>query len=203
MSNFTGRAALVPGAPYGSGKLYAFDGVYQIGAGNNGVAATVRMWGASIRRSVKIASLISRLTAAAAGGLFQVAIYRSDALTGDPTGPPIYTSASQSTAGAGIVAVAGVNKTLDPGFYWFATQVDATGAPATFVGSISVEPGAMQQGGVRTTANFLTNLGSFQGWSIAAPGGYGNWPTLTGNSNTDGLAEVFNQSIPIWGMLTA
>lgn len=202
MSNFTGRAALLAGTAYGSGKYHAFGGNFQIAAGNVGVAATVRLWGTPVRRSVKIASLISRLTTAGAGGFFQVAIYKADQQTNDPTGAPIYTSGSISTAAAGIVAAV-VNQTLDPGYYWIGTQVDAAGAASIFVGSVSVEPGIMQDAGVRTNVNFLTNLGSVQGYSKAAPGGYGNWPVLTGNSNTDGLAEVFNQSIPIWGALVA
>ena len=81
---------------------------------------------------ILITDIGARVVGAAAGGLFRIALYAHNPATGRPTGLPLAASGDLSTTTAAFVSTAVTPVMLQPGLYWAAIQVDATGATATF-----------------------------------------------------------------------
>lgn len=171
-------------APYGSGKYYYPDGRATAIAGIAAAAGTVRFLPGRIRKAVTISALCATITTAAAGGLFQVSVYAADPANGNPTGAPLVTIGSQSTTATGVIEAA-ASLTLQPALYWFAVQVDTTGAATVFLG---LSGGS----GFQTDAGSATSTGLGTAAPIAAmakTGTFGTWPTLTGNLTTDSIVQ--------------
>lgn len=194
---FTGRAAAPAAPPYASGRYYIADGLGRVTAGTAVTAATIYWTPGFIRRPVTIASLLARLTTLAAGGNVQFSLYAADPVTGYPTGAPLFTSASQSTAAAGVIEVAAA-LTLSPGLYWFALQCD--NSTAVFSTCDNGGFGYWVNIGTVATNNMLGVGSAVMGLSKA--GVFGTWPALTGNAANDGLAEQVNKP-PSWAFKVA
>lgn len=173
--------------PYSSGDYYLPDGAYTVGTGAAAAAGTLRMTPGYIRAPVTISSLTVRIGTAAASGLFQISVYAADPATNKPTGVPLYTSASQSTTSTGALEVTGMALSLPRGLYYFAVQVDATGATAVFNGVLLSGAAGAQLAGMPSNANLLT-ASMVPGFTKT--GTFGTWPTLTGNATTDSLSQA-------------
>jgi hypothetical protein len=174
--------------PYISGRYHAFDGAFAVSAGGAAAAGTLRIAPYMVRQAVTVASLIARVTTSAASGNFQLLIYDSDPTTGDPTGAPLYQSASQTTASVATIEVTGVSKTLIPGkVYWIGCQVDTNGAAAVFTAA-----GTADTFFARTVGNAAaTNSpSSSQLNCMTKTGTFNSPPTLTGNRTTDSFTET-------------
>jgi hypothetical protein len=199
---FVGGAAAAAATPYTSGSYFMPDGVFATFNGGAAAAGTLRLMPGLIRRPVTIASLLAKVTTVAAGGSFQVALYKSDPLTNKPTGAPLYVSASQSTAVAALIEIAGVNLTVPAGLYWLAVQVDVTGAAAGFLSfNVAPNPLTMPQLVGFTAAADLFSAAPRGGYTKA--GAFGVWPALTGNAATDGLAVDGTSATPAWAFKAA
>ena len=142
-----------------------------------------------IDRPVAINALGGRIQTVSASGNWQAAIYAADPTTKRPTGAALAATPSMATGAAASVNGA-VNVTLQPGFYWFASNCDNAVAIPTMISSAS--PVQAQLVGSPTQANdMLSNNGFISGLSVAQA--FGTWPDLTAASFT----EVVASSIPV------
>ena len=141
-----------------------------------------------VRSTITLNSLGLRVQTLSAGGNVQVAIYASNPATGLPTGFPLASTASMSTAAVGSVNAA-VSVQLTEGWYWFATNCDNAVAvfAATNVGNCYL--GWLMGSATQGTA--LASTQSFAGYNVAQT--FSTWPDLTPSSPT----EVTNASVPI------
>jgi len=177
-----------PEPPYASGRYHAFETEGNIGNGSAAAAGTLRLAPYSVRRSVVAASLLVRVSTAAASGNFQLLVYDSDPATNDPTGAPIYQSASQSTASVASIEITGVNLTLNPGkVYWIGAQVD--NATAAFTAQSTTNSFQTRLAGQTTMANAVSTS---QITCMTKAGTFNSPPTLTGNRTTDSFTETNN-----------
>lgn len=177
-----------PEPPYASGRYHAFEGESSVGNGSAAAAGTLRLVPYNVRRSVVAASLLVRVSTAAAGGNFQLLVYDSDPATNDPTGAPIYQSANQSTASVASIEISGVNLTLNPGkVYWIGVQVDTSGATAAFTMHSTANAVMTRLAGQTTAANAASVS---QLTCITKTGTFNSPPTLTGNRTTDSFTET-------------
>ncbi|HEY1605630.1 MAG TPA: hypothetical protein VGF77_08515 [Allosphingosinicella sp.] len=178
--------------PYSSGRYYLPDRSPNLpnAAGAVGVSGTLYMMPGSLRKAATIASFVANITTLAAGGNFQIAIYAADATTGLPTGAPLYTSASASTAATGAIETS-TGATLAAGDYWFCLQRD--NATVIFRSFVTTSLAPVQLVGASTG---LLALGAgAAGWTKT--GTFGTWPTLTGNQTTDGLTLATTAIVPM------
>lgn len=181
---------------YASGRYYTPDGLILTAAGTTLAVGSIYLTPGYIRRPVTISSLITRITTLGAGNV-QISLYASDPVSGDPTGAPLFTSASQSTGATGIVEVATSQKLL-PGLYYLAIQADNTvvvfqSISASTLGFETVS-GLATSGSMIGTANII---------GFTKTGTFGTWPTLTGSRATDALAETTSPRCPAWGFKVA
>lgn len=175
-----------PEPPYASGRYHAFEGATVVGNGSAAAAGTLRLVPYNVRRSVVAASLLVRVSTAAAGGNFQLLVYDSNPATNDPTGAPLYQSANQSTASVASIEISGVNLTLNPGkVYWIGVQVDTSGATAAFTMHSTANAVMTRLAGQTTMANAVAS----QLTCITKTGTFNSPPTLTGNRTTDSFTE--------------
>lgn len=172
--------------PYVSASYFIPDGFSKFAAGVAVAAGQLRMYPGIIRKPVTISDLLVRISTLAASGNFQLSVYAADPMTNMPTGAPRYTSASQTTAAAALITISNVGLTLQPGLYWFAVQVDTSGAAAVFIGPDSSVANFHQLAGSPNTTGILNAASLVTG--VSKTGSYGTWPTLTGNFTTDTLS---------------
>lgn len=185
-------------APYGSGKYYYPEGRALTTANIAAAAGTIRFTPGRIRKAVTINALLATITTAAAGGLFQVSVYASDPANGNPTGAPLVTIGSQSTTATGVIETA-TSLTLQPGPYWWAVQVDTTGAATAFLGLSG--PWSFQSDAGSATANGLGSAAPIS--AMSKTGTFGTWPTLTGNLTTDSITQGSSGNAAIIGFKVA
>lgn len=170
---------------YGSGRYYMPEGTLGMGGGQPMTAGHIRCYPGFVRSPVTVSSMSVRISTLAAAGNFQIAVYAASALNGDPTGAPIYTSASQSTAAAVLIEATGASFRMARGIYWFCVQAD--NGTVAFIGPTTAVPLMQQLSGTTGTSNILLSAGNSSCYTKA--GTYGTWPTLTGNIATDSLVE--------------
>lgn len=185
-------AAIAPPIP--SGQWMHGEGFGASATGTAPGASSMRMYPVRVRRAVTITDLALKVLTAAASGNVQVAIYAADAATLAPTGAPLFSSASQSTASTGVVGPSSVATTLAPGIYWFATNSDASAATAAYTSRGAGNTGQVELVGATTAANALNSGSVTNGYAKSQT--FGTWPTLTGNYTTDSLTEVTTATIP-------
>jgi hypothetical protein len=197
MSGFTSSA---PATPYVSGEYFHPE---CIGVSANGAASangTIRFTPGFIRTPVTISALVARITTLAAGGNIQYALYAADPVTNKPTGAPLFTSASLSTAAAAAMEAAAA-LTLKRGVYWFGVQADASGAAAVLAGVGATSTGFTALVGQPSSANLVQPANNIIGY--IKTGVFGTWPTLTGNAATDSLTAVAGGGCAIWAFKAA
>lgn len=190
-SNIGISSTAMPTTPYVSGQYHLPDGISRVSAGGAAAAGTIRMVPGVIHRKVTIADLLARISTLSASGNFQLSVYAADPVTNCPTGTPLYTSASQSTAATGIIDIASVNLTLNPGLYWFAVQADTNGASVVF---IAPDPATVFFEQIVGSPNSSGILGTTNNCVFQKTGTFGTWPTLTGNQTTDSLTASTSSS---------
>jgi hypothetical protein len=197
MSGFTSS---VPAPPYVSGEYFHPECIGIAAAGAAGVSGTIRLTPGFIRAPVTIAALVSRITTLAAGGNMQYALYAADPVTNKPTGAPLFTSGSLSTAASGLNET-GAALTLKRGVYWFGVQADASGAAAVLTGISPTSTGFTSLIGQPAASNLVQGGANIIGYIKA--GVYATWPQLTGNAATDGLTAVTASGCALWAFKVA
>lgn len=137
-------------------------------------ANILRLFYGVIKQRVTIDQLGMRTTAA--GGNAQLGIYRS--IAGVPSGLPVAKTASIALPASAVYtsALDAGNVTLEPGPYWFASQLD------TQTNCIVFGPGPVASTiiGSPTALDVLTG-NAVQGLQLSS-NAYGTWPDLTGVS---------------------
>jgi hypothetical protein len=182
-----GSAAQSSGTPYVSGAFHTPEGFERVATGAAAAAGTIRLVPGGIRKAVTIADLLTRISTLSASGNFQLSVYAADATTNMPTGAPLYTSASQSTAATGVIDIASVNLSLAPGLYWFGVQADTNGASVVFIAPDVATVFLQRLVGAPTSVNIVSNASNVIG--LAKTGTFGTWPTFTGNFTNDGFTQ--------------
>lgn len=152
-------------------------------------AGSIRLYPAFLKERVTINALGIRVNTLSAGGNVQAAIYATNSATGKPTGTPLVSTTSMSTAAAGNVN-ATVSVQLEPGMYWWASNCD--NGTAVFESLSNGGPMMSALIGSTTQSSVLQSGGGLNGLSVAQT--FGTWPDLTSGS----FAEVIASStVPI------
>lgn len=157
----------------------------QVAMGPSGLNGRITFYPHFIRERTTINTLGVRVGVTNAGNV-QAAIYANNYTTMRPTGSALAYTASMSTASAANVSAA-INLTLDPGLYWFGTNID--NAVATLIGYSSAAGAVSSLIGSDTQAGALGNLTAFSCLQVVQA--FGSWPNVT--------AATF---IPVTGQVT-
>ena len=146
---------------------------------------TVRLYPFRIRTRITISTLMARVVTPGAGS-FQLAIYANDAATGRPAGAVLArTGDILSTSAATVTAdITGDNVVLQPGFYWGATNVDATSATALFQTLNANNAEATSIFGA-LTPDTASPSSSTALCTLTTPMAYNTWSTMTGATFTE------------------
>jgi hypothetical protein len=174
-------------SPYVSGAFHVPDGWERLATGAAAAAGTIRMVPGYVRRSVTFADLLARISTLSASGNFQLSVYAADPTSNWPTGAPLYTSGSQSTAATGVIDIASVNLAVAAGLYWFGVQADTNGASVAFIAPEAATTGLQRLVGAPTSVNILSSASNPIG--VQKTGTFGTWPTFTGNFTNDGWTQ--------------
>lgn len=124
---------------------------------------------------VTISDLGLFIKTAAAGGLASIGVYANNQATCRPTGNVLAQALNLTTTNVnvGVSAALGANVTLNPGWYWAASQVDVTGTLAAMLTySAITSPGAWMMG--TTTINNCRDA-----LALAVTQAYGAFPDMT------------------------
>lgn len=180
-----------PGSGGGSGGLLPtyiannfYWGLHCATAGGNLFSITIGRWTPIyIPVAMTLSALGVRINGTAAGNV-ALGLYANSA-TGRPTGAPLATTGSLSTAAAAIVTGAISYAVTVPGIYWVQTQMDNTTATLESVSASDTAIGFMV--GAATAAN-LAGSGTVAGTSFTTTGGtFGTFttnPAITESNNT-------------------
>lgn len=194
----------VPAFPgYASGGYYFADGIGVPVSPSAGAANTIYFHPFVLLADVTIDSLLARIATAAAGGLFQMALYAAHATTRLPTGAALYTSSSQSTASLATVEDTGPSLALKAGLYWAASNKDTTAASAVFLSVSIAQFRVAQLVPAQTAGGLMTGTGTCLAGYARTSSTFGTWPTLTGSFATDGLSQVTTSITPVIGFKAA
>lgn len=167
-------------AGYVTGRWYLPFGINSIGGGTAQGANSIRLKLVYIPETITIDTLGANVSTAAAGNL-QLAIYAHDPAAGKPTGNALVSTASISTAVAGVVSSAAALQ-LGPGFYWFASNID-TGS-VVVRGEVAAQAAAQSMWvGSTTEVNIWGTSVFLGGYTFAQT--FNTWPDLTGQTMVD------------------
>lgn len=137
-------------------------------------AGSIRLIPGYVKERITVGGLGVDVTTLFAGGNVQAAIYANNPATGRPTGLPLASTSSMSTAVTGVVNST-VSVQLEPGLYWFATNSD--NATSAYMANGSTSPSlSIWQG----SSSLLTTAGMLSGLTVAQT--FGTWPSLTSAS---------------------
>ncbi|TXN33886.1 hypothetical protein [Methylobacterium sp. WL19] len=129
-----------------------------------------------IKERITVSQLGVQVTAASAGGNFQLALYSHNPATGLPSTLAGATG-SGTTAGTNLVNVAlSASATIEPGFYWFAYNCDNATAVCLSVGGTNTSPAAQ----IGSANGAIINSSSGQLAGLTAPIAFGAWPADVG-----------------------
>jgi hypothetical protein len=172
-----------------AGNWYVTEGGGLV-LGAAAAANQIRLAPFIVRKAITISQLGGRLTTGSASGNCQLAIYANNAATGRPTGNALAVTGSISTTTAAAISadITGADVTLQPGIYWSAVNVDASGASAVFLG-----PAASAALGGRLIGNSTLSTamaGNVAGANLLVAQTFGTWPDLTGGSFTYSASTV-------------
>jgi hypothetical protein len=148
-------------------------------------ANTIYLYPFVPQRSISVDQIGARVTNASSGSTVQLAIYAS--LNGLPTGNPLATTSSLSSATAGLVTAAVTPFSLVAGqMYWMATissgtpQLQSLAGASNYASHILGSPSLIDISSANSiTAHF---------WFVAHT--FGTWPNLTGAAITIGQNVV-------------
>jgi hypothetical protein len=177
------HVAYIVGKWYNTAQFGTIAGAPSAPGANN-----IRLVPFYVRSTITLNSLGLRVQTLSAGGNVQAAIYANNPATNAPTGLPLCSTASMSTAATGSVNSA-VSGQLTPGLYWFATNCD--NATAAFA---APNVGNCYLGwllGSATQGTSLSSTQSFAGYTVGQT--FATWPDLTASSPT----EISNPNVPI------
>lgn len=155
-----------------------------VALGPSGLNGRITFYPHFIRERTTITALGVRVAATNAGNV-QAAIYANDFTTMRPTGAALASTASMSTASAANVS-ADVNITLEPGLYWFGTNID--NAVATLIGYSGAAGMVSSLIGSDTQAGALGNQTAFSCLQVTQA--FGTWPTVTAATFTPVTGQV-------------
>lgn len=168
-------------------------------SGANGGIGSIRLYPAFIKDTVTLSALGVRISTGSAGNV-QAAIYANNAATGRPTGNPLASTASMATTSSATNVNAAVSVQLTQGLYWFATNIDNTGA--TLISPGTTAPFVSTVIGSATQSSGLSSGGSVT-VGLSTPSTFGTWPDLTAatftevvNSATFGAVQIKVGSVP-------
>lgn len=134
-----------------------------------------------------LSTLGARINTTSAGGNLQVAIYGDNPATHRPTGFPLVSSASLSTATAGPVSTtqttsgATINVLLTTQRLWWCSNFDNITATAN--GFTSTPAMSALMGGTATQSNLQNTSNLMSG--VTVPQTFGTWPDLTSATFTE------------------
>ena len=168
-----------------------------LGAGNAVNANQIALMPFTVLRAITVSELAARVTTAAAGIDFQLAVYGSD--SGLPTGTAIMSTASLSAGTVGIVQGTVTAATLQPGvLYWQA--VNANGTP-TFVSVAANNAYQSSIVGSTTLSEILASTGTTFHSRIITGQTFGTWPDLTGVSSI--VPTSSQRRVPVFAFLVS
>lgn len=162
---------------YVSGKWRLASMDQAISSGQAPGANSIRLYPFYVHRALTIDRLGLYVSTLFAGGNVQAAIYAADATTLNPTGNALVSTASISAAATGSVE-ATVSATIQPGFYWAATNCD--NATNAFSANGSTSTWMSRAIGSATQLSCLNAGGTLSGYTFAQT--FGTWPDLTGQT---------------------
>ena len=163
---------------YIANNWYVQEGLPGFNIGANPGTGSIRLYPGYIKQRITINALGNRVTVLSAGGNFQVAVYANNAATNKPTGNPLASTTSLSTASVASVNAA-VSVQLEPGLYWWASNCD--NATATF-SSLAPTGNASALIGDPTQSSIASSGVGLLGYSVVQT--FGTWPDLTSGSFT-------------------
>jgi hypothetical protein len=166
-----------------AGRYYTARHARTPGAVATTALNTLRLTPVFVSHHATISELFVRLVGSQAGQNFALSIYGSDPATGVPTGTPLGSTASASTATAGNVAVALTsNVALNPGLYYVGLNCDH--ATPSFIYETQTCQLAHLLGAASLADLVHSTSELFGGFQIAQSYGSPTWPDLTGASLT-------------------
>jgi hypothetical protein len=176
---------------------YIIPTIGALGAGNAINANQIALMPFVVNRAVTINELAVRITTAAAGSFFQLAIYAST--SGIHSGTPVCSTANISAGTTGPVSGSVTPVTLQPGvLYWQAINSD--GAPVF----ISVAANNAYQSsivGSSSISEVLTATGTtFHSRAISSQT-FGTWPDLTGVASV--IPTANQRRVPVFALLVS
>jgi hypothetical protein len=196
--------SVITGPPGGSGSGSGFGGyavnnyiVPTTGALATGQAITanqIALMPFMVERAITPSELVTRVTTAASGSEFQLAIYGS--VNGLHSGNPIFSTAPLSAGTAGLIQAA-MAVTLQPDvLYWQA--INSNGTP-TFLSVAANNSYHSSIVGAGTLSEVLSSTGTSFHCRIVTGQTYGTWPDLTGVSS---VVPTSNQRrVPVFAFL--
>lgn len=165
---------------YIAGNWYIPDGVHSVVGGAVPGAGSIRLFPGYIKQLVTLNALGVRIATLSAGGNVQAAIYANNSATMRPTGNPLSSTASMSTAAAASVNAA-VSVQLAAGLYWFGTNADNGTVVMPSISTTNMF-GATVLGSSSQSVSAGSAYG-IGGLSVAQT--FGTWPDLTAASFTE------------------
>jgi hypothetical protein len=156
--------------------------------GVNPGIGSIRLYLGLIPEKVTIKTIGVRVNTLSVSGNVQCAIYANNPVTNAPTGNALVSTTSLSTTTAvNVNAAAAV--TLEPGMYWFATNMDNATAILASVSASSLND--LSKRGVAAATGLGGSGSQSIGYSVAQA--FGTWPDLT----SGGFANITSSSLPI------
>lgn len=184
----TGAAVWIPQILWGfiPGNWVLQDGVMSGATGTNPGIGSIRLYPALVKKRCTLSNLGIRIAAGATGNI-QAAIYKNNPATGRPTGTPLVSTASISTASSATNVGSAAVVQLEAGLYWFATNTD--NATSTMSSLLATSLNGSILIGSATPANVLGGAsGNLIG--VSTPATFGTWGDLTAATFTEVAAAL-------------
>jgi hypothetical protein len=148
-----------------------------------------------VERAITASELMVRVTTAAAGADFQLAVYGS--VNGLFSGIPIVSTASLSAGTTGLLQATVTAATLQPGvLYWQA--INANGTP-TFLSVAANNAYQSSIIGSGTLSEVLAATGTTFHCRVVTGQTFGTWPDLTGASSV--VPTSSQRRVPVFAFL--
>lgn len=163
---------------YISGRWYIPNGVL-LGGATSGIASHIRLFPVLISEACTITDMGVSIATAESGKSTQCAIYANNPATNKPTGNALGSTSSISMTSTGRVSAAlGVSVALNPGLYWFGTNMDITTGALQNIGLVGGSPSLASTIGDATLATLWGLSASLNvGYDVVQT--FNTWPDLT------------------------
>lgn len=158
-----------------------------VGNGAAMVASVIYLYPFVLARSITVGELGARVNTAVASSSIQLAIYAT--VNGEPNGAPLASTASISSATAGVVSDNVTDFNLTGGVtYWMATNSDGAPVLQHITGTaINIAASVL---GAPTLAQVSSGVTGSGGWRSVSQT-FGTWPTLTAGATTVRTGNAF------------